>query len=707
MTFDPLHLHQLKDRLPHTWDAFFARFGRFTEIQAQAIEPLLEGRNCVLVSATASGKTEAALAPLLERYKQSSPSKSQNKLAILYIVPTRALARDLARRLGLPLEKLAVRMQVKTGDEPALKPNRPPELLVTTPESFDSLLANRPRMAKDISAVVLDELHIFDDSVRGDQLRVLLNRLRRIKRYAFEHGDTAENDLQFCALSATIDNPAEVAARYFTDPFVALAAGQRAVDAELIAMEGPETLAELFATMKQRGEKKALAFCTRRAECEEWAHLLRQGSLFGNHVYVHHASLETRVRRSVESRFAIAEAALCFATSTLELGIDIGDVDLVILIGPPENTSAFLQRIGRGNRRTLRTTVVCCYRNAIERAMFQVFIRAAQAGEVEPSVACFRPSVIVQQLCSYIKQTRFGEIDPDAAYELFVTPQGEPLIEKRLYDQVVEHLLLKQYFVPARGSALKPGPAWQELYEERAIYTNLPDPWRGTIDVIDEMTGRKLGEVERAVAPGATFIFHGQARRVIRRIGRKMFVREADEESGAGAPQLRTPWRPLSYALAQAVAVELGLPRAGSSSEIAMVKESEENADPSEDQGATASPPSAWIFHSAGDAWGVVLGDLLEDLYRVRVEDYSDLYLMVTGALPAEPLRFTAEQVRSRLRRRWQQFESWFDLGRFQSQLPLDVRRAAVTEMFDVEGFLRAFYGRKITEEESKEVIRG
>ncbi len=701
MISDPSHLRQLKDRLPHTWDALFARFGRFTEIQSQAIEPLLEGRNCALVSATASGKTEAALAPLLERYKQSSQSKSHNKLSILYIAPTRALARDLARRLGLPLEKLAVRMQVKTGDEPALNPNRPPELLLTTPESFDSLLANRPRMAKEISAVVIDELHIFDQSVRGDQLRILLNRLRRIKRYAFERGDIAKNELQFCALSATINDPAEVASRYFADPFVAQAAGQRAVDAELIAMEGPETLAELFATMKQRGVRKALAFCTRRADCEQWGRLLRQGSLFGNHVYVHHASLEARVRRSVESQFALADAALCFATSTLELGIDIGDVDLVILIGSPENTSAFLQRIGRGNRRTSRTTVVCCYRNAIERAMFQVFIRAAQSGEIEPSVACFRPSVVVQQLCSYVKQTRFGEIDPDAAYELFVTPQGEPLIEKRHYDQIVEHLLLKQYFAAARGSALKPGPAWQELYEERAIYTNLPDPWLGSIDVIDEMTGRKLGEVERAVAPGATFIFHGQARRVIRRIGRKMFVREADEEADA-APQLRTPWRPLSYALAQAVAVDLGLPRAGSSSEIAMVKESEEDADASEDQGVTASPPSAWVFHCAGDAWGVVLGDLLEDLYRVRVEDYSDLYLMVAGALPAEPLRFTAEHVRSRLRRRWQQFESWFDLGRFQSQLPLEVRRAAVTGMFDVEGFLRAFYGRKITEKESK-----
>jgi ATP-dependent Lhr-like helicase len=700
MTSDPSHLRRLKEKLPHTWDALFARFGRFTDIQSQAIKPLLEGRNCVLVSATASGKTEAALAPLLERHKKSSSSKSQNKLSILYIVPTRALARDLARRLKQPLEKLAVRMQVKTGDEPALNPRRPPELLLTTPESFDSLLANHPRMAKDISAVVIDELHIFDQSVRGDQLRILLNRLRRIRRYALERGDITASELQFCALSATISDPGVVAARYFTDPFVTEAAGQRAVDAELIALNRPETLIQFFATLKERGVRKALAFCTRRAECEEWAHLLRHGSPFGNHVYVHHASLEARVRRSVESRFGHADAALCFATSTLELGIDIGDVDLVFLVGPPDSTSAFLQRIGRGNRRTSRTAVICLYRNAMERALFQVFIRTAQSGKIEPLVSPrFRPSVVVQQLCSYIKQTRLGEIDPDQAYELFVTPPGEPLIEKRSYNQIIEHLLIKQYFVPARGRALKPGPLWQELYEERAIYTNLPDPWRGTIDVIDEMTGRKLGEVERGVAPGATFLFDGQARRVTRRIGRKMFVREADEAL-ADAPQLRTPWRPLSYALAQAVAIQLGLPCAGSPAELAMIPDEEPgeaNADAAGTPGSSLIPPSAWVFHCAGDAWGVVLGDLLEATYRVKVEDCSDLYLMVRGALPDEPLRFSAEQVFSSLRRRWQQFEGWFDLGRFQSQLPREVRRASVIETFDVTGFLRSLSGRKIT----------
>src|ERR1044072_2048721 len=95
-------LRELKEKFPRTWSAFLGRFGRFTEIQALAVEPLLAGENCILVSPTASGKTEAALMPLIERIKQNSKTDPQNSLQLIYIVPTRALTRDLARRLRQP-----------------------------------------------------------------------------------------------------------------------------------------------------------------------------------------------------------------------------------------------------------------------------------------------------------------------------------------------------------------------------------------------------------------------------------------------------------------------------------------------------------------------------------------------------------------------------------------------------------------------------
>ena len=678
---------QLKDQLTHTWDALFARFGRFTDIQVQAIEPILNGHNCVLVSATASGKTEAALAPLLERLKQTP--KPSRQLAILYIVPTRALARDLTRRLQQPLEKLALSVQVKTGDDAALNAARPPALLITTPESFDSLLTNHPRMLKDIRAVVIDELHIFDSTVRGDQLRILLNRLRRLKRYAFSRGDITNEAIQYCALSATMHDPAAVAARYFNDPLVIQVAGQRAIEAELLELESVVTLDFLFTELKSRGVKKVLAFCQSRAECEQWAFEMRTGTPFADRVFVHHASLDAKVRRHAESQFAHSEVALCFATSTLELGIDIGDVDLIVLIGAPGNLSAFLQRIGRGNRRTARTAVVCCYRNETERALFQIFADAAQSGAMmEAQAYFFRPSIVVQQLCSYLKQTKYGELDPDGAFELFAALDGTPLLTKSHYDQIIEHLTVKQYFTVTDSRLLKPGAAWSELFEQRAIYTNLADFTQRTIDVVDEETGRKLGEIERAVQPGGTFLFGGHARQSARITGRKLMVRSAAQANDSRPPHLRSVWRPMTPALAQAVAQMLGTPQAKNPADLAIVTEIEEQEE--------TQQPVTWVFHCAGDAYGLILGDVLETLYRVRVEDYNDLYLAIKGIIPTEQLDFTAAQVNARLRRRWKQMESWFELGRFQDQLPLDVRRASVSAAFNVTSFVDTFHGRRL-----------
>lgn len=683
------HLYELKEKLPHTWSAFLARFGRFTDIQALAIEPLLAGKNCILVSSTASGKTEAALMPLIERLKQTAKPNAQNSLQLIYVVPTRALTRDLARRLKQPLEQLAITLQIKTGDEPALKLNRPPQMLLTTPESLDSLFANRPRMLKDVRAVVLDEIHLLDNTARGDGLRILLNRLRRLRHYAFSRGDSLTEAVQFCALSATVPEPLAVAARYFQEPMVIQTEGQRHFDAELIEMQGNQSLSGLFADFQRRGIRKVLAFCNSRAECEEWARTCRQGSPFGDRVFVHHSSLDAGVRHAVEHNFTISEAALCFATSTLELGIDIGDLDLVLLIGPPENTSAFLQRLGRSNRRGGNASVVCFYRDAMEQAMFEVFIRAARSGELETSHYFFRPSVVVQQLCSYIKQTRNGEIVPDAAYELFATPSGTPLIAKSIYQDIIAQLIDKAYFVALPNGVLKPATKWHLLYEHREIYSNLVDMQRNAMDVIDEVTGRKLGSLEWGAHHNAPFLFSGQVRRATRIQGRKLMVRNAEEM--AGAPRFRSTWRLLSRELAKAVARQLSLPQTASTAEIAFVTEILEGVT-SEGEPVL---PSGWVFHCAGDAYGFALGDMLQSVYGVKVSQHNSLCFLFEGNLPAEPLQMNEAQVRKQVLRRWKQSENWYDMGAFHKELPAPVRRESILEAFNIAEFLQIFSGIK------------
>jgi len=703
------------ERLPHTFDALLARFGRLTEVQARALAPLLAGRNCVLASPTASGKTEAALAPMLERHLQQRSKENSRRTAkdtkttrlrFLYVVPTRALSRDMARRLNEPLRKLAISMAVKTGDEPALNWSRPPEFLITTPESLDSLLANRPRVLCDVRAVVLDELHLYDDKPRGDQLRILLNRLRRIRAFARSRGDATSDEVQFCALSATMPDAVIIAARYFTNPVLIQAENGRALDAELLPLTGPAALRELFAKLRERGSKKVLAFCQRRAECEEWAYLLRSSAPFGDEVLVHHASLSARARHAVEEKFARTGAALCLATSTLELGIDIGDVDLILLIGPPDNFSSFLQRLGRGNRRTARTSVACFYRTATEQALFQVFIRAARnsngAGETSASALLrsesglmFRPSVVVQQLCSYLKQTPHGEIEPQHAYHLFTSPQGEPLLDEQQYTQIVDHLVDTGFFLPARGTALRPGPQWHKLYEERTLYSNLSESGREAAVVVDDITGRRVGYLEQVAPTGTTFLLGGQARRVVWTKGRRMLAHaDTDNAAKARAPHWRTLWRSLSPALTQALAQELGFPCAQSATSLPMIVEQQESMD--EGVAEMEATGRTFLFHCAGEVYGKALGELLETKQGVRVVECNEFLVEALGCLPETMLLFTEEETLALVGRRWRQFERTFALGRFQTQLPPAVRCKSVIAAFNVPDFQRRFAGRKL-----------
>src|ERR1043166_3827600 len=714
--------HSSMERLPHTFDALLARFGRVTEIQARAREPLLAGRNCVLAAATASGKTEAALAPILERDLQQRLKENSRRpvkqtkttrLRVLYVVPTRALSRDMARRLGEPLRKLAISMAVKTGDEPTLNWSRPPEFLITTPESLDSLLANRPRVLSDVRAVVLDELHLYDNTARGDQLRILLSRLRRIRAFARSRGDAANEEVQFCALSATMPDAVGLAARYFMNPVLIQAEGMRALDAELLPLTGPAALRQLFATLRGRGCKKVLAFCQRRAECEEWAYLLRGSAPFGDEVFVHHASLSARARHAVEEKFARTGAALCFATATLELGIDIGDVDLILLVGPPDNFGSFLQRLGRGNRRTARTSLACLYRTPTEQALFQVFLRAAQSSsDAERAAASallrsesglmFRPSVVVQQLCSYLKQTSHGEIEPGHAYQLFTSPQGEPLLDEQQYAQIVSHLIDTGFFLPARGSALRPGPQWHKLYEERALYSNLADSVCDAAIVVDDITGRRVGYLESAAPTGTTFILGGQARRVVWTQGRRMLAHAATgDEAEARAPRWRTLWRSLSPALTQALAQELGFPCAGPATALPMLVEQQESADEFAAEAVVES--RTLLFHCAGAVYGKLLGDLLETKQGVSVVECNEFLIEALGCLPETVLLFTEEETLALVGRRWRTFERAFALGRFQTQLPPAVRRKSVVAAFNVPDFQRRFAGRELARRTAEE----
>lgn len=333
--------------LPRVYDAFFGAFRKLLPTQKTAIPVILEGNNLLLIAPTGSGKTEAVVAPLAER---ALDFKGQTYA--IYIAPTRALANDLEVRLKERLERCGLRLAVRHGERNTISSKHPPAFILTTPESLEVMLSILPEYAKErlkeVQAVVVDEVHQFFGTRRGLQLACLLERL---KHYA-------KRPLQRIGLSATVAEP-KVVARFLqgSDAIVRIAtvSGKRELHIYLsfVGSKRPEESGDAAATWLKEilsNHHKVLLFANTRATCDWLCWQLSEK--LSVPVLLHYSSLHHSYREWVEREFRKAKRAVCVATSTLELGIDIGDVDAVAMWGAPHTVSSFLQRIGRGNRRT-------------------------------------------------------------------------------------------------------------------------------------------------------------------------------------------------------------------------------------------------------------------------------------------------------------------------------------------------------------------
>ena len=470
---------EIRVALKRTWIPFFSRFGRLTEVQVRAIPVILEGKNLVVISPAASGKTEAVVAPAVERLL---PDR-RGHFSILYVSPTRALVNDLYRRLVEPLQYLELVLARKTGDHPAIDESKLPFMLITTPESFDSLLCRHTRIFKELSAVILDELHLLDNTPRGDQLRVLLERLRLVKA-----------DIRYYALSATIDDLG-IGSRYFPDPVVVQVPGRREIDETLMPMDDgwPERVVE---ELRKRECRKVLCFFNARSYAEEYAKLLNRPP-FANRVWVHHASLTREVREGVEATMNREKTGLLCCTSTLELGIDIGDIDAVVLVRPPFNVSSLLQRLGRGNRRRqTNLQALGLYLNSWEKFLFETLFECARQGRLYEKSYTPALSVIPQQVISYLFQRRRIGTTWDSARRILRPLAGGDAPIDRAFRQMID----SGEVVAQRPGIYFTGTAVEPQVESGKIHSNIQDKTFGNYEVHDITTGRHIGTV--------FFVFH-------------------------------------------------------------------------------------------------------------------------------------------------------------------------------------------------------
>lgn len=368
-------------------------------LQAAAVAPVMDGEHALLGAPTAAGKTEAAILPLLSRMAH----ERWGGLSVLYVCPLRALLNNLTPRIAGYCELLGRRAAVWHGDvgpsERARIQREPPDILLTTPESLEAMMLSRrvddAGLLGAVRAVVVDEIHAFAGDDRGWHLLALLARL----------DERLTAPVQRVGLTATVGNPREL-----LDWFCAGTSGERrVVIPDAAASAAPQFEVDWVATVANaakviagvhRGQKR-LVFADSRAQVEQVAVHLRE---LGVTTFVSHSSLSADERRQAERAFTESRDCVIVATSTLELGIDVGDLDRVIQIGAPRTVASVLQRVGRTGRRA-GTVRNCLFLATTHEELLQAFalVRLVEQGWVEPLHPAPRPAhLLAQQLLARI-----------------------------------------------------------------------------------------------------------------------------------------------------------------------------------------------------------------------------------------------------------------------------------------------------------------
>ena len=347
-------------------DWFKSRGWKPREHQLQLLAKAKAGRSVLLVAPTGAGKTLAGFLPslteLAEREASRGTARDKRGPHTLYISPLKALATDIARNLEAPVQEmgLSIRIETRTGDTPSHKRarqiERPPDILLTTPEQLALLLAHREagEFFKDLRRVVLDELHSLVISKRGDLLSLGLARLVSLAPQARAVG-----------LSATVREPDDLR-RYLVPQreqdagladLVVVKGGARP-DIRILELDERLPLAGHTASLSMpaiyeliKQHRTTLVFVNTRLQAEYTFQELWKLNDDGLAIALHHGSLDVTQRRRVEEAMAAGRLKAVVCTATLDLGIDWGDVDLVVNVGAPKGASRIMQRIGRSNHR--------------------------------------------------------------------------------------------------------------------------------------------------------------------------------------------------------------------------------------------------------------------------------------------------------------------------------------------------------------------
>ncbi|MBN7758374.1 ligase-associated DNA damage response DEXH box helicase [Nitratireductor aquimarinus] len=578
--------------LPAPFSAWFATRG--WQPRAHQLELLARtqaGRSALLIAPTGAGKTLAGFLPTLTDLAarpKRKPGAARRGVHTLYISPLKALAVDIQRNLNMPVAEmeLPVTMETRTGDTPTHKRQRqkhaPPDILLTTPEQLALLIASpdADRFFSDLRFVVFDELHSLVISKRGHLLSLALARLRRMRP-----------ELQTIGLSATVAEPDELrrwlvpqdTARALSD-IVTVSGGAKP---HITILETEERVpwaghSALYAIPKVyeaiRAHRTTLLFVNTRSQAELLFRELWRANDDNLPIALHHGSLDVGQRRKVEKAMETNSLRAIVATSTLDLGIDWGDVDLVVHVGAPKGASRLAQRIGRSNHRMDEPSrAILVPANRFEVMECRAALEANYLGAQDtPPLVEGALDVLAQHVLGSACAAPF---DADVLYGEVASAAPYAALDRTTFDRIVD-------FVATGGYALKTYERYARIRKTKDGLWRIANPriaqqYRLNVGTIVESPmlnirmvrrgrgnasrgGPVLGKVEEyfleTLTHGDTFLFSG---RVLRFEG----IRENEcLVSAGGGEDAKVPYYaggkfPLSTYLASEVRAMLADPK--------------------------------------------------------------------------------------------------------------------------------------------------
>ncbi|MGC9209895.1 MAG: DEAD/DEAH box helicase [Acidilobus sp.] len=535
-------------------------------VQEKAIPVILRGVHTLITSPTGTGKTEAALFPVLSMMlKRFRPG--DGKIKAIYVTPLRALNRDITLRISRLVREVGFNIALRHGDSTTSVRRKflesPPDFMVTTPETLNLILTvqRQSDMWDQVSFVIVDEVQELLDSKRGAELSVVLERLQRRSR-AF---------IQRIGLSATLSEKSKRAAAnllaYGRGVEVVEDRGERTYNINIVSVNEEDDLnkvVEVITSLVNEERGSTLLFTNTRSVAEKLGAMLSKR--LGDAVMVHHGSLSRSVREEAEKRFREGQLKLLVATSSMELGIDIGHVDRVLQFMSPREVISMTQRAGRAGHRYggVSNATIITFDNVYELLESAVIASRTKRGELEDlAYPTGSLDVAAHQLVALVIEGLADNLGE--AYDLMTRAGPLSSLSLEQLERVAEHLDSVRVirFEPETGRLAKGRRSITYLYKVSMI------PDEASFRVYDVATNEQVGEVgERFVEAmlfsnreeRPTFVLAGRAWRIVNIDYENLRIDAEPLTSSEGViPSWEGELIPVSYKVAREVCAILSM----------------------------------------------------------------------------------------------------------------------------------------------------